>query len=133
SAASSMAVMARVVMLVSCRWIGTQELQERRPVAQLGKRGSYGRIVLMTFEVDKKQVLPQSRACRARFEPAHTYAMCRERLQQCVDSTGPVVRRHHQRCLVATRRHALLPAQHPESRRVVRVIFDMRNEHVDTV
>src|ERR1700682_4522325 len=59
----------------------SEELQEWRTLAQLGERRGDRSFLLMTLEVDEKQVLPKAGSRRTGFEPAHAEAVFRQRLQ----------------------------------------------------
>ena len=52
----------------------------------------------------------------------------RERLEQLMHRARPVRARHHERRLVAAGRADLLAAEHPEARRVVGLVLDVRRE-----
>ena len=87
----------------------------------------------MALEIDEKEVLPQTGARRPGFEAAHADAVFRQRFQKRVHGTRTVVRRHHQRRLIATRWRGAMPAQDPETRRIVGLVFDVRRDHVEPV
>ena len=113
--------------------IRSQQLQERRALraARPARRPPARRP--MAVEVDEEQVLPQAGARRPRFEPRHADAVPGERLEQRVHGARAVLRRHHQRRFVAPGRRDAVPAEHPEARRVVRLVLDVRREHVEAV
>jgi hypothetical protein len=87
----------------------------------------------MAFEIDEKQVLPQAGAGRARFQPVHADPVSGQRLEQRVHGARPVLRRHHQRRFIVARTGDRMPTQHPEARRVVRIVLDMRRQHVQRI
>src|ERR1700720_569831 len=116
-----------------CGGIRSEELQEWRALAQLRERRGNRPFLLMALEVDEKQIFPKAGARRTGFEPAHADPVFRQRLQQRMYGTRTVVRRHHQRGLIATGWCGAVVAQDPETRCVIGLVFDMRCKYFETV
>ena len=98
-------------------------------VGELGERRRHRRVVAMADEVDEEQVFPQAGARRARLEARHRHAVLRERLEQ-LRSTAPGRFGADITSDVSSWPDGadLLATEHPEARRVVGLVLDVRRE-----
>src|SRR5688572_31312426 len=85
---------------LDCRRIGTEDFEERRLAGEIGKRAGHALVLLVPFDVDEEQVLPEAGLGRprgTRFDSRHAYAVGRERRKERVDGPRLVFRRHDKR------------------------------------
>ena len=80
---------------------------------------SDGWIVTMAFNIHVENIFPQGIAGWARFQTAHRDTGSRQGLQQFMQGTGTIWRRHDQRGLVTAGQAGIVLAQHQKTRGVV--------------
>src|SRR5690606_11064690 len=115
--------------------IGTEDAEETRLLADLFQRLRDTGLLRMAIEVHEEDVIPLLAPRRPGFDPGHVDLVARERLEQMKEHARPLrsARGDEQGSLVLAARGKRLAADDEEPGRIVRLVLDVAEQHVEAI